>query len=568
MYLGGMGGMGKTQKRQTLTDPNFRNVSVITSLNTQKDQINDLGQKRKGIQRSKKASADVNIPINIQQILWNCSPHSSEHFPGKLSLCLGLPVMIRNNDATELCITKGQEAYIIGWDAIEGPQKQNVLETLYLELKHPPKPMQLPHLPKNVIPMTKTSKNVKYKLPNDLNVLPNFSMTDYASQGRTCLYNVVNLSHCQNFQSISSAAGTLIIQGFNSNKITQGLSGHLHQEFRELNLLNDITMKIYGGHINKTYFGPLHNPMIHKYLTEFKTKNETNNLHHDSTWIDIENSLQTKEEDDKDKSKCKISTLQTIDKDIETTPKKIKISSLVSNSLSPWDSINYSCAYNSLFTLLHHIWDEGQLIHKAYFENGTQYLQLLNSGFLLLSSNQCTFEIIHDHLRTLLHHKKPLQYHFGKNYTDIDELESYGTSHSQCWNHYTTVGWCSSDYENLQHKATIQQYINFKVNKKNKKTHKNCPKCFRFTKKNFPLYNTQYINKLPPILIFALVPWIDINNSPTFNISNSSKHYILKGIIYTNGNHFTTRLIDKIFNVWYHDGQTTHSLCQKEQALM
>ncbi|KAF8803972.1 hypothetical protein BYT27DRAFT_7225459 [Phlegmacium glaucopus] len=193
--------VNKNGKDKTLTDPNFRNVSVITSLNTQKDQINDLGT-----QRSKKASADVNIPINIQQILWNCSPHSSEHFPG-------LPVMIRNNDATELCITKGQEAYIIGWDAIEGPQKQNVLETLYLELKNPPKPIQLPHLPKNIIPMTKTTKTVKCRLPNDceINII---RQQVNVLQGKTCLYNVVNLSHCQNFQSISSAAGTLIIQSF------------------------------------------------------------------------------------------------------------------------------------------------------------------------------------------------------------------------------------------------------------------------------------------------------------------------------------------------------------------
>ena len=41
--------------------------------------------------------------------------------------------MIRNNDATEPCITKGQEAYVVGWDATEDSQGQNILETLYLE---------------------------------------------------------------------------------------------------------------------------------------------------------------------------------------------------------------------------------------------------------------------------------------------------------------------------------------------------------------------------------------------------------------------------------------------------
>ncbi|KAF8811513.1 hypothetical protein BYT27DRAFT_7089391, partial [Phlegmacium glaucopus] len=42
----------------------------------------------------------------------------------------------------------------------------------------------------------------------------------------------------------------------------------------------------------------------------------------------------------------------------------------------------------------------------------------------------------------------------------------------------------------------------------------------------------------------------------------------LKGIIYTNGNHFTTKLVDKKFIIWYHDGQMTRSNCQREQSLM
>ena len=78
--------------------------------------------------------------------------------------------MIRNNDATELCITKGQEAYVVGWDAIDGPKGQKVLETLFLVLKDPPKTIQLPHLPKNVIPMARASKKIKCSLPNDYEI--------------------------------------------------------------------------------------------------------------------------------------------------------------------------------------------------------------------------------------------------------------------------------------------------------------------------------------------------------------------------------------------------------------
>ena len=86
--------------------------------------------------------------------------------------------------------------------------------------------------------------------------------------------------------------------------------------------------------------------------------------------------------------------------------------------------------------------------------------------------------------------------------------------------------------------------------------------------KTHTVCHNKCLNKLPAILIFALAPWIDINNLLTFNVSGTLKHYILKGIIYTNGNHFTARLIDKDFIIWYHDGQTTHSVCQREQYLM
>ena len=300
----------RSQINKSLSSPIFKDVSIITCLNTQKDQINesasirfardtgqelthffsvdklgtaDLRKKKRGSRASKKASGGIEIPMDVQKNLWESSPHTSEHFPGKLSLCLGMPIMIRNNDATELCITKGQEAYVVGWDATKDPQGHNVLETLYLELKNPPKTIDLPDLPKNVIPMMRATKNIKCTLPNDyeinitrqqINVLPNFSITDYGSQGRTRIKNPVNLSHCRNFQSIytclsrsSSSAGTLILQGFNPKKITKGLPGHLRQEFRELHVLNDITKEIYEGRLDKKYFGPLRNPMLYRYIS-------------------------------------------------------------------------------------------------------------------------------------------------------------------------------------------------------------------------------------------------------------------------------------------------------------
>ena len=66
--------------------------------------------------------------------------------------------------------------------------------------------------------------------------------------GRTRPFNVVDLQNCRTAQSVytclsrsSSANGTLIIQGFDPQRITGGHSGYLRQEFRELELLDEIT---------------------------------------------------------------------------------------------------------------------------------------------------------------------------------------------------------------------------------------------------------------------------------------------------------------------------------------
>jgi hypothetical protein len=117
--------------------------------------------------------------------------------------------------------------------------------TSYFKIK---KSLQLPDLPENVVPIARHITATKCHLPNDdtltilrdqVLVLPNFAMTDYASQGRTRLDNVVYLNSCRDHQSYytclsrsASANGTIIIQGFHESKITGGTSGYLRQEFR------------------------------------------------------------------------------------------------------------------------------------------------------------------------------------------------------------------------------------------------------------------------------------------------------------------------------------------------
>ena len=90
----------------------------------------------------------TSIPDNLQWLLWD-APHGtvSDFIPGKLSLCLDLPIMIRANAATELYITKGQEGTVDGWQTMTGSRGQTMLDTLFVKLTEPPQNVKLDGLP-------------------------------------------------------------------------------------------------------------------------------------------------------------------------------------------------------------------------------------------------------------------------------------------------------------------------------------------------------------------------------------------------------------------------------------
>ena len=196
--------------------------------------------------------------------------------------------MIRHNFATELCITKGQEGYVYGWQSTVGSKKQRILDTLFVKLKNPPSPVQFDGLPKNVVPITASTKVVKAALLKDtavqisrtqVKVLVKFSMTDYGSQGKTHPNNVVDLNNLLIHQSYytalsrsATAQGTIILQGFDPQKITGYASGALCQEFRELELLDEITALNFSKKLHITVVGESRGVLI-KSFRQWKGEN-------------------------------------------------------------------------------------------------------------------------------------------------------------------------------------------------------------------------------------------------------------------------------------------------------
>ena len=225
-------------------------------------------------------------------MLWDLEHNSTDHIPGKLSLCIEMPIMVRHNIATELCITKAQEGTVAGWEVKPGPYGKETLDMLFSKLTDPPKSIKLEGLPVNVIPIVKISSSVKCRLINDqvhlvdcqqVPVIPNFAMTDDASQGKTTPDNIVDITNCTSHQSYytalsrsASAVGTMIVQSFLPGLITGGAS------FCELEMLDEITTLVYNSKLPEQINGQIRNARIRQFQ-EWKGPNYVDRRVHKAT---------------------------------------------------------------------------------------------------------------------------------------------------------------------------------------------------------------------------------------------------------------------------------------------
>jgi hypothetical protein len=130
--------------------------------------------------------------------------------PGKLSICIGMPMIIKHNYATELCITNGQEGFVVGWQATKDTSGKLALDTLFVKLDNPPQTVKFDGLIENIVPIVKVTQKIVCQFLNGLTesverrqvaVQPNFAMTAHA--------DISNVHWCDGSQSMESCPNHL-----------------------------------------------------------------------------------------------------------------------------------------------------------------------------------------------------------------------------------------------------------------------------------------------------------------------------------------------------------------------
>ncbi|KAF8577421.1 hypothetical protein K439DRAFT_1649093 [Ramaria rubella] len=164
---------GRPANKVKLNQERFHNISVIVGPNAHRDKYNMLG--------SDCYSNDTNQPLHhfysmdtlasnilsleLQHVVWNLPHEASQHCAGKLSICHGMPVLVKHNIATPCCVTNGAEGTVVGWKSSKLTTHKNLLDILFVKLKNPPVPINLYGLPMNVVPIGRTAQDVICRLP-------------------------------------------------------------------------------------------------------------------------------------------------------------------------------------------------------------------------------------------------------------------------------------------------------------------------------------------------------------------------------------------------------------------
>lgn len=556
--------------------------------------------------------------------------------------------MIKKNLATECGVTNGAEAKVIGWKAKPVDEHNHqVLETVFVELTSPPDQIQLEGLPVNVVPITRQGIDITCTMPNgklikiwrsQVPIIPNFAMTDYNSQGRTRKYNVCDLQNCRSHQSVytclsrgSTYEGTVIVQGFDSSKITGGISGYLRQEFRDLEILDEVTRLQFIRKLPKHIGDITRNQVIYSYRDWKGVEYIPKHMPKELKWTDNAEWLSTEPEDDfewevvkadkfkKNKQvkasmqpstglftpakgttalatlsnetgnskKRKINAQDTKIQDTKCVKKpKVQLTSNTPDSMQwgfTWS--DNSCGYDALFMILYSIYAKQSTFWNTHIANQNDLLAEFTSLFTMVDNNELSRDDARQFLREELCKVNKSLFPIPNNKgLDIFDLSEYFLQEEEnyCYRQYT----CTHCNNSMQYKAgsniiSNQLVISCNANTWRSRTSYEGNASYRSTTEWFNAYSTKKSQRKCNTCNNVLVNELVFTTLPTFLMFRIEKvnvqwqqgivvgntKYRLCGLIYHGRFHFTARAITPNGSIWCNDGLAQGQSCDYEGRL-
>jgi hypothetical protein len=597
----------QTNQNHLLTE-DFKDVPIITGRNVQRDKINLLCSEKyiseQGSECHNFYSVDrlVSSKINqfslmtssLQKQLWDILPVDSDHLPGKLSLCLGMPVMIKHNEATECSVTNGADCIVVGWQSVL-LNSGEALETLFVRLLNPKEVIHLEGLPINVVPIRSLERRITCRLPDDsevhiirkqVPVIPNFAITDYVSQGKTRLFNAIDPKYLETYQSIytalsrgSTSNGTVLLRELNPTHVQGGLKlkhGDLFREMQQLELLDDITTQQYEGRLPPEVKGLLRGDLIESFLKimgqnyipssvdkclnwAVSSKAAISTPSSYSNWKVVDVSNRRTMESNNQVSSSQAKKRKAEEKEQINHPLK-RMCLPVSPPTQGFSWRNNSCAFDSVLIILRNCYTQTRTLWDRFIKGQNHHLTYIDWCFGDANQTAESWNYARDKVRQYLVEVGGTCHLSLTGYSSTQRIaellcvvEELSTSELKlCPECQTALIVQTNGIEFVIAQPSRSDTFQARWDEWFSSPHNmHCASCQRIQ----PIQHIKYVHSPPGLISFNIyqVPLSWTTEILLVDSTGAPHPYNLSGIVYYNGDHFTSRIREANGNTWYID---------------
>lgn len=282
------------------------------------------------------------------------------------------------------------------------------------------------------------------------------------------------------------------------------------------------------------------------------------------------------------RKKSMADTPSTSDKKRKTVEPNVRQALSFENPVGfKWNSATYSCAYDSLFSILLSVYISSKETWSTKISQQNSYLRMFQEQFDKVLAYEQSMEEARDYLRQQVHASNPKEFPVtGRDGTDLYKFcIEFFFNENQYLVKKLICKRCKLDF--AVHSEDILLWHCSKFLWKNSPTKLGSYKQRKLSEWLMPLWNRKAtescihcrkklswrydFEEFPNFLTFSFEN-IDIMLDQVITV-DEEQEYRLCGVIYFGEFHFTSRIITPDGNVWFNDGVTTGNQCKFEGNL-
>ncbi|KZV81648.1 hypothetical protein EXIGLDRAFT_585187, partial [Exidia glandulosa HHB12029] len=220
-----------------------------------------------------------------------------------------------------------------------------------------------------------------------------------------------------------------------------------------------------------------------------------------------------------------------------------------------WDSNNYSCAYDALWTAVYHIWLTNPYPISWYLRTATHVTSKLVEGFVAHGRKEITLEAVRDAIRRDLHSIEPRRFRYGAVGCSVEELANMTfDTDTTPWIFHARCRTCNRASRpmsypayllSVPHAENIAWFLKQWLLRKGKP-----PQCCNGT----PYSPEDVVIVSGPHIACLAVTGSEEDRTTALRFEGAETTWRLASVVYHGSFHFVMRHIDPQGNIWFHDG--------------